>query len=370
MRWVDVICPIAYNIEMLIVAVRRSTMVFRGLLGIVLSSVAVSCCLADETLYRYEGDVLPYDESAGWEIFNPCEDPCSESLENGRFVLRWAHPADAVNYHLWIARPEDPPPPPMLWVEWRFRSNHPIGPNFFGCDASFVVKDANTFELVYMYGDTVISFSGDDFVTGLDINDFHTYRFESTDGVNYRISVDGQVFIVGFDDSPNESAFLQFRGGGSCEPFVNTVNEWDFVRYGTVSFGERIVASDPRSGVVSAQVHPDLDRFTVTFDSPNYVYVDDISVEVTGGVTPVVLQTRRLDNGSPDRVEIVLDRPIPLAETTRFTFDDGTAVNVVTYTYVAYGVPALSPRGVVVLTLLLVTAGTLILLRRTQRVTG
>ena len=41
-------------------------------------SVAGSWCLADETLYRYEGDVVPYDISAGWEIFNPCEDLCSD----------------------------------------------------------------------------------------------------------------------------------------------------------------------------------------------------------------------------------------------------------------------------------------------------
>ncbi|MCH8241908.1 MAG: hypothetical protein IH897_04765, partial [Planctomycetes bacterium] len=33
---------------------------------------------ADETLYRYEGDVHPLDPSAGWEEFDPCEPPCSE----------------------------------------------------------------------------------------------------------------------------------------------------------------------------------------------------------------------------------------------------------------------------------------------------
>jgi len=324
---------------------------------------------ADETLYRYEGNVVPYDESAGWDIFNPCEDPCSESVEDGRFVLRWAHPNDLVNYNFLIAAPGDPPPPSTLWVEWRFRSNHPIGPNFFTCDASFKVKYAGTFEVVFMYGDAAISFSGDDFFGGLDLDDFHTYRYESTDGLTYRISVDGRVFIVGTGNNPDGSHSLGLRGRGSCESFLNTVNEWDFVRYGTIGFGEPIIASDPPGGVVSAQVHPDLDRFTVTFDSPNYVYIDDISVEVTGGVTPVVLQTRRLDNGSPDRVEIVLDRPIPLAETTRFTFNDGTAVNVVSYTYVSQRIPALSPWGVLMLTLLLVTTGALILLHRTQPVT-
>ena len=47
----------------------------------------------------------------------------------------------------------------------------------------------------------------------------------------------------------------------------------------------------------------------------------------------VVIATRRLDNGPPDLVEIVLDRPIPYNATTRFTFNDGVAVNVVEYTF-------------------------------------
>ncbi|MGB2985637.1 MAG: hypothetical protein WBE26_07110, partial [Phycisphaerae bacterium] len=76
-----------------------------------------------------------------------------------------------------------------------------------------------------------------------------------------------------------------------------------------------------------------LDRFTVTFDSPNYVYLDEITVEVTGGVAPVVTQTRRRENDGPETVEIVLDRPIPMGETTTFTFNDGVAVNVVEYTF-------------------------------------
>ena len=45
----------------------------------------------------------------------------------------------------------------------------------------------------------------------------------------------------------------------------------------------------------------------------------------------MVIATRRLDNGDPEVLEVVLDRPLAAVETTRFTFDDGTAVNVVEY---------------------------------------
>ncbi len=35
----------------------------------------------DGLLYRYEGDVVPYDPSAGWVIFDPCEGVCGESTQ-------------------------------------------------------------------------------------------------------------------------------------------------------------------------------------------------------------------------------------------------------------------------------------------------
>ena len=71
--------------------------------------------MADETLYRYDGDVLPYDASAGWVIADPCEPPCDESLNGGHFVNHWAEVGDLVNYHYWIAREPDAPPPRCGW---------------------------------------------------------------------------------------------------------------------------------------------------------------------------------------------------------------------------------------------------------------
>ena len=177
-------------------------MSFRAAFMAVVVFCAVSPACADEVLYRYEGDVLPYDPSAGWVIADACETVCTESLhtENGYFVLHWSEANDWVNYHYWIAVPPDDPPP-TLWAEWSFRSNHPVGPVFTMCDASFAVAYGALFEVIDMYGDAAFSWSGDYSVTGLDIDDFHTYRFESLDGINYRVSVDGLVFIALADDS-------------------------------------------------------------------------------------------------------------------------------------------------------------------------
>ena len=307
-------------------------MFFRGL-AILLCVTPLCWAVADDLIYRYEGDVVPYDESAGWEIFNPCDSPCTESVEEGHFVLRWPFAGNFVNYHYWIAQSPEPPPA-TLWVEWRFRSNHPLGQFFFSCDAKLAVEYEGMFESVNMYGDAAISRDGGSFLLGLDIDDFHTYRFESLDGMNYWIAVDGQVFIDGFDDNFTGNNFLQLRGIGGCisDQIPNMVNEWDFVRYGTISHGEQIISSDPPDGFVDARAHAPLDRFIITYDSPNYAYIDDITVEVSGGDAPIVLQTSRCESDEPDTLEIVLDRPIAMGETTRFIFNDGTAVNVIEYT--------------------------------------
>ena len=312
-------------------------MAIRSFLIVSVIIIADSEVAADDTIYRYEGDVMPFEKTPGWIIADPCAAACTESIENANFVLRWAkqEAGNLTNYTLFIATPETPPPPNTLWVEWRIRSNHAIPLAFYTCDASFMVQYGAIHEVVLMYGDAAVSFSGADFVLGLELNSFHTYRFESLDGQNYRVSVNGQVFIDSVSDHSFELHAISMRGNGGCvsDWFPNMVNEWDFVRYGTISSGEKIIASDPAAGFLDPEQHAGLDRFTVTFDSANYVYVDDITVEVTNGSPPIVIQTGRRENTEPDTVEIVLDRPLAMGETTRFTFDDGATVNVIEFTF-------------------------------------
>ncbi len=318
---------------------RRHKTHVRTLVAVLLGALALRASVADDLLYRYEGNVVPYDESAGWILADPCDTPCTESVEDGHFILRWPWAGNLANYHLWIARRDDPPPPPTLWVEWRFRSNHPLGPYFHSCDGEFFVSYGGVSEYVSIYGDAAISSSAADFVLGLDIDEFHSYRFESLDGISYTVAVDGLTFITLSWDSPPRSHYLQFSGRGGCasDQIPDMVNEWDHVRYGTISYGEQIVTSDPPTGFLDARTHAGVDCFAVTFDSPNYAYIDEITVDVTGPPNadrlPQVTQTRRRDNDEPDTVEIILDRPIARGESTRFTFDDGIAVNVIEYTF-------------------------------------
>ena len=307
----------------------------RRLIAVVLVATShATITFGDDILHRYEGDVPPYDESAGWNNYGPCVYPCSESLEDGHFVLRWPEAGGTATYNYMISEPPEPSPP-SLWVEWRFRSNHPMGPYFYTCDAGFIVVYGEIGQSLFIYGDAVIPHEGSGGVRNLNIDEFHTYRFESVDGLNYWFSVDGEVFLVDSGNSQGERSLITFvgRGGCSSDQIPNKINEWDHVRFGTISYGEQIVSSDPPAGFVNAREHAPLDRFTVTFDSANYVYIDEIGVNVTSGVRPVVIQTRRLDNGDPETVEIVLDRPIPFDASTKFLFNDGATINRVIFTF-------------------------------------
>ena len=297
----------------------------------------------DDVLNRYEGDVPPLDPSTGLVLNRACTDPCTEFLENGHLVMFWSVPGNRAAYNYWISiAPE--PPPPSLWGEWRFRSNLPWDGILDKCDGIVSLQFDAIDDGVSMYSDTAISFEGGDLITGLATAEFHTYRFESADGVAYRFSVDGLTLFERSGDTQPGSSFLLFAGNGGCifDP-PNIRNEWDFVRYGTISFGEQVVSTDPPSGYLDPGVYAGLDRFTVTFDSANYVYIDDITVEVTGGtappavgsavrtVVPQVIQTRRRETDDVDTVEIVLDGPLPVGERTRFILDDGQATNVISY---------------------------------------
>ncbi len=74
-------------------------------------------------------------------------------------------------------------------------------------------------------------------------------------------------------------------------------------------------------------------------------------------------------NGDPETVEIVLDRLLVIGQTTTFTLNDGVATNVVEYTLVE-PIPATSAWVLFEMTLLVLTAGTLVLRGHTIRATG
>jgi len=253
-------------------------------------------------------------------------------------------------------------------VEWRFRSNHPLGQIFFTCDAGFFVKYGGTAEDTRLYGDAVFNQSGNFFVTGLPFNQFHTLRYQSHDGTNFSISVNGKVFVNLTENQPNGFHYIQLRGTGGCssDQVPNMVNEWDFVRYGTIGSGEQVDSTTPPSGALGPGEYTSFTSFLVTFDQPNYVYVDDISVSVTGGLAPVVTATRRTDTHDEHTVEIVLDRALPSNELTTFTLTDGTSTTDIHYDFRALPavIPTSSTSSLLTLIIVLTLAAAFILRNR------
>lgn len=291
--------------------------------------------------FRYEGDAIPYQATPPWMVDNPCDPPCSESIENGRFVLGWPFAGNQATYTIFLTE-FNAPPPPTFWIEWRFRSNHPLGGNFYTCDGGFIAQYHGDVAPLNMYGDAAISFSGDDVVRGLDIDSFHTYRFEIVDDLNYFLAVDGVYLETGQISPGCCYTSLSMIGAGGCisDQVPNMVNEWDYVRTGGVGFGEQIIAADPPAGFLDPSVYSPLNRFRITFDAPNFVYLDEITSQVISPPTPNAPQVKwvqRCDTCDEQTLDIVLDRPLTVGQTTRFTFNDGGAANTVEYTLGAPG---------------------------------
>jgi IPTL-CTERM motif len=297
----------------------------------------VATVAADELLFEYTGDVLPYAGGGGFPDVNFCENPefCSETFVDGHLVVQWfGQHSDFITYVHRI-----PDSPESLWVEWRFRSNTVVSPFGGGCNGQAKVQFREIIDRVSLEGDLVEGGGGGQVISGLPLDEFYTVRFESRNGLDYEWTVDGRVLRTATGNGG--LADLIGFGGFGCvtrDPAIPLRDEWDFVRYGTISDGEVIMSSNPPAGDVDVNTYPNLDRFTVTFNTPGFVQIDDIIVTVADASDPpIVLWTKRMDNDTADRVQIVLDRPLTIGTTTTFTLDTGGDPQVVTFTYLSLG---------------------------------
>jgi len=328
----------------------------------------------DGLLFSFEGDKLLSDPASGFDVFNPCENDCSERLENGHYLLEWGPMGDFANYSRDISGPGDPPPPQTLWVEWGFRSNQSKPSTALICDGRMRINYRDIVMVLQMFSDVAFDVSGNDFTLIPDTEIFHTYRFESADGQNFVVSLDGSVFHSGFDPSGSGFAAVQPGGDGDCIAGPDRPqpvrNEWDFIRYGTIGSDEQLVSADPPAGNLSPSEANQLSSIILTFDQPAYLYVDDITVTTTGGTPPTVSATRRQDNGAPEVLEVVINGLLPPGETTTFTFDTGTGPQTVSYFREQPEVPAASGWGLLTMSLLALSTGAVVLRRSACRGTG
>jgi len=209
-----------------------------------------------------------------------------------------------------------------------------------------------------MFQDAVLDNGGTDFVLDL-LPKFHTYRFESPDGESYTLAVDGVVFKANTTHASLVYSAVSFGGEGGCGEFrpQPVRNEWDYVRAGTLGSGEQLVSANPPAGNLTAAQANQLSSMILTFDQPTYLYVNDIAVTTTGGTPPTVTATRRLDNGAPEALEVVIHGPLPPGETTTFSFDTGAGPQSVSYFREQPEVLATSVSGLAAMGLLALVLG-------------
>lgn len=330
---------------------------------LLLALIIVSSARADGLLFSYDGNTLPGEPASGLQVDNPCEPDCSLSLADGYLVLEWGEMGERTSFSNTIAALPDSPPS-SLWVEWRSRSNQPQSSSSIACDADvFVVYNAIV-DAVLMFQNVAFDNSGDQSVPLTP--GFHTYRFESPDGINYTLAIDGIVFKANARPGKPFNSVVAFGGSGSCSGFrpQPVRNEWDFVRHGTLGNGEQLVNAVPPSGSLTPAQANQLSSVVLTFDQPAHLYVDEIAVTTTGGTPPTVLATRRLDNGTPEVLEVVITGLLPPGETTTFTFDTGAGPQSVSYFREAPEVPATSHWGLLVTVVVALVAGSLAMSQR------
>jgi hypothetical protein len=302
---------------------------------------------ADEITFAYEADVWPW--LGGFPLYNPCSGPgsdCTDWLQDGHYVTQLTSGtggAGIYGYHRWITMPGGTPPP-TLWVEWRFRSNYSIAQSngWWIDDGRFttVYNQVVASVTTYLWGDAALDAGEANLVTGMSMGEFHTFRFEVRDGQSSLRWADGELLMATPPCCVGDgTTYIQFGGDGGSflggpngMGYPGMTDEWDFVRYGAITYGEVVVASSPPNGYIdpredrpsNVNMPEGLTRFTVTFDQPNGLNVSNITVESTAppALRPVVQWVTRPDGDFGTSWEIRLDKRIPPGHRTRFIISD------------------------------------------------
>ena len=299
--------------------------------------------IADQIVFAYEGDTWPW--LAGFDTFNACDVDCEHWLEDGRYVLNLdpGLQSGVYNYSRLITTTGGTPPP-TLWVEWRFKSNYSYlqSNDFVLDDARVRVEYDQTVASVstWMWGDAAFDAGEAHFVTGMAMGEFHSFRFEIANGLDSFRWADGKLLQeMNAPQSGAGTTYIQFGGiGGSGAGgpdgmgYPQLTDSWDFLRYGTISYGEVIVSADPAAGYIDprqdrptgSNTPQGLTRFTVTFNEPNGLRNGNVAVESTAPVSewPAVEWVTRPDGDDGDTWEIRLDKRIAPGQRTRFIISD------------------------------------------------
>ena len=130
--------------------------------------------------------------------------PCSEGLENGRFVLEWeisgGFGGDYVNYSRMISGQGGTTTHHVDGVAISFQLLTPVERCRLRRTSSRPVPQHRRLDVVARRN-AVVDPGEANFIVGLLLNEFYTLRFESYDGSRHTWAVDGRVYAT-FVDRP------------------------------------------------------------------------------------------------------------------------------------------------------------------------
>lgn len=192
----------------------------------------VSTATADKYWIAYEGNDLP--ENVGWDRHF--------SRENGgatRRIVDGALELDSLADHAIfdfyeIDRQIDPDPGELFVATWRVKVLESFGGARWVGDAAVVIAPDGGGTLAFNhFPDRVIS-TRERWEISITPDEFHTYRIESWDMMNYSLWIDGQYVRDGIWDIPSlNQSFVNFGDGGQFGG-LRSLSQWDYVRFGVV----------------------------------------------------------------------------------------------------------------------------------------
>ena len=205
----------------------------RILLLPMLLSAAAAPALGVPYWVSYEGN--DYPENEGWERSFSDENGVGQggserSLDGGVLTLdSMRDPQISDNYR--VSRQINPDPGELFVAEWRLRVLDAVGPLR---DVGVTIARDGMGTVSFRYGLDHVQGVEEDWTYDLEPLEFHAFRVESPDMVNYSLWIDGMFVRDGMWhlQSLNESYFFfgdAVRGAG-----VLSNSQWDYVRFGVV----------------------------------------------------------------------------------------------------------------------------------------
>ncbi len=197
-------------------------------IGLSLFVIALAPCVASATPYwvAYEGDDFP--ENEGWDHveFGP---PAVRTLANGWLRLDTLSSTQTADFYQ-IDRPGalDPEGGEEFVLEWAVRVLDVVGPY----DLSVGVFSDDEWAVGFHIDEDSISSTFEDGVSApLEVGQWHSFRFTTSDMRAYTLAIDGEPVIEG----EFWLGLIESRvGWGDGVQGAASLSEWDYFRFGVV----------------------------------------------------------------------------------------------------------------------------------------